>query len=135
MKYPVAVWNTDGAYTGEIPNLPGVVTEADSIEELEASIKEAAAVWMEAELDCGRAIPAPTSIESYPEAMASENKGCLWMLVDINMADLSDKTERANVCLPSRVLRRLDFLAKKSGESRSGYLSRLVISQGSGLPS
>lgn len=37
MKYPVAVWNTDGAYTGEIPNLPGVVTEADSIEELEAS--------------------------------------------------------------------------------------------------
>ena len=89
MKYPVAVWNTDGAYTGEIPNLPGVVTEADSIEELEASIKEAAAVWMEAELDCGRAIPAPTSIESYPEAMASENKGCLWMLVDINMIFLT----------------------------------------------
>ena len=30
-KYPIAVWNTDGVHTVEVPDLPGVVTEADSI--------------------------------------------------------------------------------------------------------
>ena len=33
------------------------------------------------------------------------------MLVDIDMSKLSDKTERLNICLPSRALRRLDSLA------------------------
>ena len=33
------------------------------------------------------------------------------MLVDIDMSKLSDKTERLNICLSSRALRRLDSLA------------------------
>ena len=35
MRYPVAVWNTNGVYSAEVPDLPGAITEADSIEELE----------------------------------------------------------------------------------------------------
>ncbi len=127
MKYPVAVWHTDGAYTAEVPSLPGVITEADSIEELEASVKEAAAGWMEAELDDGRAIPKPRPIEDF--ASDSDFDDCIWMLMDIDPTSLSDKTERINICLPSRVLRRLDFLAGNVGSSRSGYLSQLVINQ------
>lgn len=33
------------------------------------------------------------------------------MLVDIDTSKLSDKTERLNICLSSRALRRLDSLA------------------------
>lgn len=44
MKYPVAVWITDSLYSAEVPNLPGVITEADSIAEQELSIKEAVSV-------------------------------------------------------------------------------------------
>ena len=61
MKYPVAVWFEEGTYTAEVPSLPGVVTEADNLPDLEKAIKEAASGWMEAELDSGRLIPSITS--------------------------------------------------------------------------
>ncbi len=125
MKYPVAIWNTDGVYTAEVPDLPGVITEADSIALLERAVKEAASGWMEAELDDGRLIPEPTLVEHY--ILNPDYKDCLWMLVDIDIDALSDKTERINICLPSRVLRRLDFLAANAGSSRSSYLSQLVL--------
>lgn len=127
MKYPVVIWNTDGVYTAEAPDLPGVVTEADSIAQLEASIKEAACGWMESELDDGRAIPAPRPVEDY--FGNKDFDGGTWMLIDIDLDSLSDKVERVNVCLPSRVLRRLDFLASSAGSSRSAYLSQLLINQ------
>ena len=59
MRYPVAVWVENGAYSAEVPDLPGVITEADSIEELETMVQDAASGWMECELDDGRAIPSP----------------------------------------------------------------------------
>ena len=59
MKYPVAVWFEEGTYTAEVPSLPGVVTEADNLPDLEKAIKEAASGWMEAELDSGRLVPEP----------------------------------------------------------------------------
>ncbi len=65
MRYPVAVWVENGAYSAEVPDLPGVITEADSIEELETMVQDAASGWMECELDDGRAIPSPTCIENY----------------------------------------------------------------------
>ena len=81
---------------------------------------------MECELDDGRAIPPPTSIENY---LSDEDyQDCTWMLVDIDMSKLSDKTERLNICLPSRALRRLDLLAAKAGESRSGFLAKTIYS-------
>lgn len=124
MKYPVAVWVDSGVYSAEVPDLPGVVTEADSIEELEAMVRDAASGWMECELDDGRAIPLPSDIENHLQN--KDHQDCAWMLVDIDMSKLSDKTERLNICLPSRALRRLDSLAAKAGESRSGFLAKTI---------
>ena len=42
MRYPVAVWVENGSYSAEVPDLPGVITEADSIEELETMVQDAA---------------------------------------------------------------------------------------------
>ena len=126
MRYPVAVWNTNGVYSAEVPDLPGAITEADSIEELERSVKEASSLWMECVLDENKSIPAPTSIESHTNK--PEYQDCLWLLVDFPLNDISDKAERINITIPSRVLRRLDNLAKNAGESRSGYITSLVMS-------
>lgn len=65
MQYPVAVWNTNGTYTAEIPDLPGVVTETDNFDALEDAVKEAAAGWIKANLVSGRSIPAPSPVEHY----------------------------------------------------------------------
>lgn len=86
MKYPVAVWNSDGVYSAEVPDLPGVITEADSVLEVEAAVKESAAGWMECELDAGRGIPSPTSVEKYMNK--PEYKGCTWILCDFCLDEL-----------------------------------------------
>ena len=79
---------------------------------------------MEAEIDDGRDVPLPSLIESYVKD--EDYKGCFWMFADIDLDKLSDKVERLNVCLPSRAIRRLDAMAKKSGRSRSGFLTQMI---------
>ena len=37
----------DGGYSAEIPALPGCVTEAGTLEELKANLREAAELWLE----------------------------------------------------------------------------------------
>lgn len=80
-KYPIAVWNTDGVYTAEVPDLPGGVTEADSIGALQDSVKEAVVGWMEAERDDGRLIPKPGGAESYTSN--PDYRDCFWTQVGI----------------------------------------------------
>lgn len=131
MKYPVAVWITDNVYSAEVPDLPGVITEADSIAELELSIKDAVSGWVECESEENKQIPLPTSIENYLNNPDYSN--CLWLLVDLS-DEITDKTERINITIPRRVLNRLDALAKTAGCSRSGLISQMVLSQPSTLP-
>ena len=38
----------DGGYSAEIAELPGCITEADTLEELKVNLKEAAEGWLEA---------------------------------------------------------------------------------------
>ncbi len=123
MKYPVAVWEEEGVYSATVPDLPGVITEADSWEALDEEVKEAIAGWMECELDSDRAIPMPRPIRAWQVPPYDD---CAWLIVDVDLSALSDKTERINICLPSRARRRLDRLAAKAGESRSGYLAKLI---------
>lgn len=126
MKYPVAVWITNNVYSAEVPDLPGVITQADSIAELERSIKEAVSGWVECVSEENKPIPFPTSIENYLNNPDYSN--CLWLLVDLS-DEISDKTERVNITLPRRVLHRLDALAKAAGCSRSGLIAQLVLIQ------
>ena len=83
MQYPVAVWNTNGVYSASIPDLPGVITEADSEADLACSLKEASQGWIEAELDLGRAIPEPRPVAAHESDPTFE--GCCWTMFDINL--------------------------------------------------
>lgn len=47
-------------------------------------------------------------------------------VVDLDLSKLTDKVERINITLSSKVLRRLDRLAQSIGETRSGYIAKLV---------
>ena len=98
MKYPVAVWIANNVYSAEVPDLPGVITEADSIAELERSIKEAVSGWIECVSEENKPIPFPFSIENYLNNPDYSN--CLCLLVDLS-DEISDKTERVNITLPS----------------------------------
>lgn len=124
MKYPVVVREENGAFSATVPDLPGVITEVDSLDELEGAVIEAASGWMEAELDAGRAIPLPSPFASLKSD--DEYKDFSYFFFDIDLEALSDNVERVDIRLPSRALRRLDYLASKAGMSRSGYLTKMI---------
>ena len=128
MKYPVAIEVGDDqhAYGVVVPDLEGCFSAGDTLDEALENAKEAIAGWIEYELDEGRDIPSPSSLNEI--AKLKDYQGWIIGFVDVPSDCLSDKAQRVNITLPTRVLRRLDFLAQKSGDTRSGYIARMVIS-------
>ena len=51
----------------------------------------------------------------------------IWALVDVDLAKLSGKTIRVNITMPARVLAIVDEAATRTGDSRSGLLTRAVL--------
>ena len=80
MIYPVAVWFENNVYSAVVPDLPGVITEADSLDALHTQIIDAALGWMASERTDGRSIPASSPRETLTD---SAYDGCQWLLVDI----------------------------------------------------
>lgn len=87
--------------------------------------KEAIELWLEVAIDDGLVVPEPQTLAAHQAKRAF--KGWTWGLVTVDIASLSDKAERINITLPSRVLRRIDQAAKNAGESRSGYIARRAL--------
>ena len=128
MKYPIAIepGNENHATGVVVPDLPGCFSAADSgIDEAIENAKEAIAAWIEAVMDDGGDVPAPSSIEAH--RANPDYQGWIWAVAEVDTAILDDKTERVNITLPRRVLARLDARARAVGETRSGYIARLAI--------
>ena len=127
MHYPIAVeTGTDTqAYGVVVPDLPGCFSAGDTLNEAMENAKEAIELWLEVAIDDGMAIPEPGALSEHQRKR--EFKGWTWALVTVDLASLSDKAERINITLPSRVLRRIDQAAKEAGESRSGYIARRAL--------
>jgi len=127
MRYPVAI--EPGAETTAfgvvVPDLPGCFSAGDTLDEALSNTEEAVAGWIDAALDAGDAIPAPSSMDAV--RAKPEFAGWILGVVAIDPALLDDTTERVNVTLPRRVLRRLDAMAKSAGESRSGFIAKLTL--------
>ncbi len=127
MRYPIAIEMGDEttAFGVVVPDLPGCFAAGDTLDEAIASAEEAGAAWIDATLDAGGVIPAPSSLETVRADPAYAG----WVLgvVDLEPALFDDAVERVNITLPRRVLRRLDAGAKSAGHSRSGYVARLTL--------
>lgn len=128
MKYLIAIdpGTKDRLDYGVIvPDLPGCYSQGDDLEDAIKMAKESIELWIEGMLDEGLPIPQASSAS---ELMTNpEFKGVIWATVDIDPSKIMDKAERVNITLPGRVLRRLDDMAAKAGDSRSGFIARLVL--------
>jgi predicted RNase H-like HicB family nuclease len=128
LRYPVAIepGNEAAAWGVVVPDLPGCFSAGDAMEEAMIQAEDAITVWIEATLDSGEAIPAPSDIEALRKARP-ELDGWLWALVKVDPAMLDDTLERVNISLPRRVLHRLDARARSAGETRSGFIARMAV--------
>ena len=114
------------SFTLVVPDLPGCFSAGDTLEEAMIQAEEAITAWVEVTIDAGESIPKPSGIESL-RAAHPEFDGWLWALVKVDPAMLDDTLERVNISLPRRVLHRLDDLARRAGETRSGFIARMAI--------
>ncbi len=124
MRYPVMIeaGDADTAWGVVVPDLPGCFSAGDTLDEAMAAVEEAAAAWIDAALDEGRAIPAPSPVQEA----SSGYPGWIVAFVSVDPALLDDTVERINITLPRRVLARLDAKAREAGESRSSFIAHMA---------
>lgn len=127
MRYPVMIeaGTEDSAWSVVVPDMPGCFSAGDTLDEAMDAVEEAAAAWIDAALDDGRAIPMPSSAQAV--MALKEFKGWLVGYVNVDPALLDDTIERVNITLPRRVLARLDAKARAVGETRSSYIAHMAI--------
>jgi len=128
MRYPVVIepGTESTAHGVVVPDLPGCFSAGDSLEEALVLAKEAIAAWIDAALDAGQDIPQPSPIDLL-RRQHKARRTWIWALVEVDPAALDDTVERVNISLPRRVLRRLDILATRHGETRSGFIARMAL--------
>ena len=129
MRYPIAIEpGTETTVFGVVvPDLPGCFSAGDSLDEALAGAEEAAAAWVDAALDAGDAIPVPSNLDAL--RLNRDYSGWTFGVITLDPALLDDTTERVNITLPRRVLKRLDALARAAGESRSGFIASLTLEE------
>ena len=71
MRYLVVIEKAGSDYSGYVPDLPGCVAMAETLEEVETLIREAIDFHIEGLLQDGQPIPPPTTICEYVETQAA----------------------------------------------------------------
>jgi len=123
MLYPVYIHKDDGcAWGAMVPDMPGVVTAADTLDELPVMVQEAVELMYE---DAPHSIPAASSLDRYRHD--AEFQGGVWMLLDINLSRVKVPSVRLNISLPEPLLQRIDAAAQRRGQSRSAFLAQAAL--------
>jgi predicted RNase H-like HicB family nuclease len=127
MRYAIAIEPGDEshAFGVTVPDLPGCFSAGETLDDAVEQAREAIMLHIEGLLDDGESIPAPSTL-SVLQSMR-KYKGRVWAIVDVDLSKLDDVTERVNITLPRRVLHVIDEAARRTGESRSGFIARAGV--------
>ena len=62
LRYPITLYpEAEGGYVAKIADLPGCLTQGETLEETIANINEARELWIETFYESGREVPLPSS--------------------------------------------------------------------------
>ena len=128
MKYYIAIEPKDANnedYGAMLLDFDGCTAQSETLDKLLIDIAEAGEEWEKVANENNIDIPQPSDIETLKTKYPNLDDFVLGV-VDLDLSKLTDKVERINITLSSKVLRRLDRLAQSIGETRSGYIAKLV---------
>ena len=101
LQYPFRVEkDPEGGYVVLFPDLPGCLTQAESLDELASMAEEARALWIETEYEAGEDIPLPSHPPEY--------------------------SGKFNLRLPKYLHRQLAHSAEREGVSLNQYVLTLI---------
>ncbi len=94
MRYPIAIepGTETAAFGVVVPDLPGCFSAGDTLDEALTGAEEAAAAWIDATLDEGRAVPMPSSLEAI-----RDNAEFAGWILGVGTIALSQAATRAGV--------------------------------------
>lgn len=93
LQYPVTLYpDREGGYVAQIKDLPGCLTQGETLEETMTNINEARELWIETAYESGDDIPLPSTEENY------SGKLLLQMPKSLHQR-LAEEAERENVSL------------------------------------
>ncbi|RJQ40966.1 MAG: type II toxin-antitoxin system HicB family antitoxin [Dehalococcoidia bacterium] len=97
LRYPVTIIPDEtGGYVAEIEDLPGCLTQGETLEEIQANMEEARQLWLESAYEDGLDIPLPRDSEQY--------------------------SGKFFIRAPKNLHRKLDRMAKREGVSLNQFL-------------
>ena len=70
MRYAIVIEKAEGNYSAYVPDLPGCISTGATVEETEASIREAIAFHLDGMREDGTPIPPPSSHVEYVDIAA-----------------------------------------------------------------
>ena len=70
MRYAIVIENAGANYSAYVPDLPGCIATGATVEEVEASIREAIELHLEGMRQDGTPVPPPSSRVEYVEVAA-----------------------------------------------------------------
>jgi len=112
LRYPITIHpDPDGGYVAEIEELPGCMTQAETIDEAFKAIEDARQVWINGTYEMGQDVPLPRDMEVY--------------------------SGKFMVRIPRSLHRSLIRAAKREGVSLNQYVATLLATglQGDAIPS
>jgi antitoxin HicB len=66
LRYPITIHSDpDGGYVAEIEELPGCMTQAETLDEVFKAIEDARQVWINGTYEMGQDIPLPRDMEEH----------------------------------------------------------------------
>jgi predicted RNase H-like HicB family nuclease len=122
MRYPIVIHkDPESDYGVTIPDLPGVFTGGESIEEAMANVQEA----IELAFDGEGEIPGPRNIDDHVANPIFE--GGVFAYAEVDLSRLKGAVVRVNITLPQRDLDLIDRAARALGTNRSSFLRDAAV--------
>ena len=101
LQYSITLYSdAEGGYVAEIKDLPGCLTQGETLEETMTNINEARELWIETAYEAGDNIPLPSTDDSY--------------------------SGKLMLRMPKSLHRRLSETAEREGVSLNQYIVSLV---------
>jgi len=131
MKFPIAIelGNDTQAYGVEFPDIPGCISAGDTLDEAIANAHEALEGYMEFLFEEGDPVPEAGSIDDHRKN--PDYAGRVWALVDFDITPYLGKSQKINVTLPERLIKRIDEIVSSNPRygSRSGFLAQAALDE------
>lgn len=127
MEFAIAIHkDPDSVYGVTVPDVPGVFSAGDTIDEAIKNSKEAIFAYIELLIEDGEEVSITSS--KIDDLMSNPDyEGAIWAFVEVDLSKLDSRPERINISLPRFVLHKIDSYVEARHETRSGFLARVAL--------